>query len=131
MASPGSGASGTVIATGSGAVAVSHRAACRQKNSYDRFDEATSIFQRHDASPANTIERPCPYRWTATTGYTPPPGAVVTAKTGAPAASAGRLDQILRVSPMDAPIRMIGCVSPSLVSVSLLWAGMSPVSAAR
>ena len=68
MASPGSGASGTVIATGSGAVAVSHLAACRQKNSYDRFDEATSIFQRHEASPANTIERPCPYRWTATTG---------------------------------------------------------------
>ena len=33
IASPGSGASGTVIATGSGAGDVSHRAACRQKNS--------------------------------------------------------------------------------------------------
>ena len=40
--------------------------------------------QRHDASPPKTIARPCPYRCTATTGYTAPPGTAVTARTDAP-----------------------------------------------
>src|SRR5581483_1902432 len=58
--SPGSDASGTTMATGSGEGRASHRAACRQKNSWVRSIEADIIFHRHDASPANTIERPWP-----------------------------------------------------------------------
>src|SRR5690242_152124 len=119
--SPGSGDSGAVIATGSGAVDESHRAACRQKNSYARSVDGTSIFQRHDASPANTIDRPRPYGCTATTGNTPPPGAVVSARTVAPgrgpptaalAASGGIADQILRASSVEPPMRIIGWLSP-------------------
>ena len=58
MASPGSGASGTPIVTGSGAAEDSQRADWRQKNSYERSVDGTIIFQRHDASPAKTIDRP-------------------------------------------------------------------------
>src|SRR5581483_4557615 len=67
-ASPGSGASGADSATGSGVADASQRAACLQKNSCVRSFDDSIIFHRHDASPANTIDRPRPYRCTATTG---------------------------------------------------------------
>ena len=46
-----------------------------------RSVEGSSIFHRHEASPEKIIERPRPYRCTATTGQTAPVGADARAST--------------------------------------------------
>ena len=86
-----------------------------------------SIRHRQDASPAKIMDRPLPYRWTATSGYTAPLGVDVTASTVAPglgppsgalAANAGNAAHAARRSP-DVSIRMTGCVSPSGVTITV------------
>ncbi len=128
------------MATGSGDASASHRAVCRQNNSWLRSVEAAIIRQRHDASPPNTIERPRPYCCTATIGNTAPPEADAAASTTAPGralpsgaavASAGSAAHFRRVSSPDAPSRMIGCVSPSGVTTRPLAGARSPATVAR
>ena len=52
----------------------SQRSACFQKVSKARSVAGMSMRQRHDASPAKTIDRPSPNRWTATSARGVPPG---------------------------------------------------------
>jgi hypothetical protein len=79
--------------------------------------DGRSIRQRHDASPANTIVRPWPYRWTAISGCASPPGLAVTARTCAPGrgppiidtdASGGSDRHSLRLASPDDASRVAG-----------------------
>ena len=134
---PGSAADVGGISMRSAAPDASHRASCRQTSSWVVSAAGSSMRQRHDASPANTIDRPSPYRCVTSSGRSSPPDAAVTASTcapgrGAPAAatdaSGGNCAHRFRLSSTVTARRVAGCVAPSAVSARALAAGAAPLA---